>query len=337
MNSKKLITLLVLTTMLIGLVPVVPVRGAILDTTDMDVENDDKPAWDSVDVGSVGADVPRGEKGHDIYIFGPDDSVASGFEVMIYWDKIQDWDGEQGHLNTTDVDSDGGFEIWFDVPEAEAGNHYVWITATDQETKVSFKFEVVPDCDLESSSGLNGDRVYVDFWGFDNNEDIGILFVADVAGDPPHQDDWNTIPKGPETLDTGDGEETEFDDTVNEGMIKPGTFVITLLDDYGNPGGDLADDDGHHNIDDNTADNYLVDGSIDYITGEWEIEFDTTGTNVPLADGWRMIVNYEVWDEQASDTYILSSNGQTDALGSWENRRINIPDDAAEGLYYVFV
>jgi hypothetical protein len=334
MNSKKLITLLVLTTMLIGLVPVMPVRGAILDADVIDVENDDKAVWSADAVGT--GNVPKGEKGHDIYVFGPADQVASGYEVMIYWDKIQDWDGEQGHLNTTDVDSDGGFEIWFDVPEAEAGNHYVWITATDQETKVSFKFEVVPDCDLESSSGLIGDRVYVDFWGFDNNEDIGILFVADDAGDPPHQSLWNTASKGPETLDTGDGEETEFDDTVTEGMIKPGSFVITLLDDYGAGAGALAADNGHHKIIDTVNDVRNVEGNIDYITGEWDIEFDTTSPNVTLADGWRMIVTYEVWDELEDNTYILASNGQTDALGSWENRRINIPDDADEGLYYVF-
>jgi hypothetical protein len=333
MNSKKLITLLVLTTLLIGLVPVIPVSGAVLDTEFIDVENDDKSAWDVDNVGSIGADIPKGEKGHDIYIFGPDDSVASGYEVMIYWDKITDWDGTQGHLNTTEVDSDGGFEIWFEVPEDEAGKHYIWITATDQETKVSFRFDVVPDCDLESSSGLVGDRVYVDFWGFDNNEDIGILFVSDL-----HWWNWNTDPVGPETLDTGDGDETDFDDTVSEGMIVPGTFVITLEDQYGNPAGALAIDDGTHNIiDNNGGDNYdIEDGSINYITGEWEIEFSTANPYVTLPDGWDMIVNYDVWEELEDDTYILASNGQTDAKGSWENRRITIPDDANEGTYYVY-
>lgn len=335
MNSKKLITLLVLTTLLIGLVPVIPVSGAVLDADVIDVDNDDKAVWSADDVGT--GNIPRGEKGHDIYVFGPEDQVASGFEVMIYWDKIQDWDGESGHLNTTEVDSGGDFEIWFDVPEAEAGDHYVWLTATDQETKVSFEFEVVPDCDLESSSGLVGDRVYVDFWGFDNNEDIGILFVVNDGGDPPLQSEWNTDSKGPETLDTGDGEETEFDDTVTEGMIKPGSFVIELLNEYGAYVDDLAEDfKGNHKIIDTVNDIYNPSGSIDYITGEWEIEFDTSGSNVTLPDGWDMIVNYDVWEELEDDTYILASNGQTDSLGSWENRRINIPDDADEGLYYVF-
>jgi hypothetical protein len=333
MNRKKLITLLVLTTLLIGLAPVIPVSAAVLDADVIDVENDDKGAWDANDVGL--GNVPRGEKGHDIWVFGPEDQVASGYEVMIYWDKIQDWDGTKGHLNTTEVDSDGGFEIWFEVPEAEAGDHYVWLTATDQDTKESFEFEVVPDCDLDSSSGLEGDRVYVDFWGFDNNEDIGILFVAASGVDPPLQSAWNTATNVNEYLDTGDGDETDFDDTVAEGMIKPGTFEIQLRDPTGVNYYPLAIDDGYHDIiDNNGTDPYTVDdGSIDYVTGDWSIEFLSAATT--LGNGDPMYATYDVWDELTDDTYILVSNGQTDSVGSWENRRITIPD-AIEGLYYVF-
>jgi len=202
MNSKKLITLLVLTTLLLGMVPIAPVSGAILNGNVIDVDNDDKAAWSEDDVGA--GNVPRGEKGHEMHVFGPADQVASGYEVLLYWDKIDDWDGVKGFLNTTEVDSDGGFEIWFDVPEAKAGSHYVWMTATDQETKISFKFTVVPDCDLSTASGLAGSKIYVDLWGFKNSKEVAVLFTEDRGTTPnAPATDWNDVAvTTPETLYT---------------------------------------------------------------------------------------------------------------------------------------
>jgi len=43
MNSKKLITLLVLTTMLLAMVPMVPVANAVLADTKITMTNDSKP------------------------------------------------------------------------------------------------------------------------------------------------------------------------------------------------------------------------------------------------------------------------------------------------------
>jgi len=318
MNSKKLITLLVLTTLILAMVPMVPFANAELTAGTITLTNDD----DALLVNS-------GEYKHLIIVEGDEDSVASGYEVMIYWDVIQSWDGTRGHLNTTDVDKDGSFEIWFDVPEGEKGDHYVWVTATDQDTKVKKTFTMIPDCDLESSSGLTGDRVYVDFYGFDNAQDIGILFVAD-----PLMDNWNTQTETLEQLETGDGSETDFDDTVTEGMIKPGTFNIMVYNATEGEYRECAIDDGHRKIIDNNAtDKYVVDdGTIHYVSGDWSIEFTSANT---LGNGDTMYVTYEVFEELAHDTYILASNGQTDALGSWKNRRITIPN-ANEGMYYVY-
>jgi hypothetical protein len=319
MNSKKLITLLVLATLIFSMVPFAPLARAELITGNIDIDNDDTDAVDDAE----------GEYDHLIIVTGDDDSVASGYEVLLYWDVITDWDGVKGHLNTTDADSDGSFEIWFEVPEAQAGEHDLWITATDQETKVRKTFDVIPDCDLDSSSGLAGDNVYVDFYGFDNNEDIGILFTVDLL-----VDNWNTGIETNEELDTGDGDETDFDDQVSEGMIKPGTFEVVVLDPYGTPIA-LAIDDGNHKIvDDNGGDAYEVDdGSINYVTGELSIEFTSANT---LGDGDTMYATYEIFEDLDDDTYVLVSNGITDSVGSWQNRRINIPDDASEGDYYVF-
>jgi len=321
MNSKKLITLLVLATLIFAMVPFAPVARAELDVGAITVDNDDTDAVEDAE----------GEYKHLIIVLGDEDLVASGYEVLIYWDIIKDWDGKAGHLNTTDADSDGSFEIWFEVPEAEYGEHDLWITATDQSTKVRVTFDVMADCDLDSSSGLAGDRVYVDFYGFDNNEDIGILFVVD-----PIMDNWNTDTETLEDLDEeGDGSETDFDGQVSNGMIKPGTFNIMVYNATEVEYRECAIDDGHHKlIDNNATDKYTVDdGSIDYVTGEWSIEFTSANT---LENGDVMYVTHEYFDDLADDTYVLASNGETDTVGSWKNRRITIPDDADEDVYYVY-
>ena len=157
--------------MLFAMVPMVPVANAVLVSGNIDFVNQTvtyAPEFDKA-----------GEKGHTIECHGDPNSVASGYEVSLYWDKIQSWDGKKGHLNTTDVDDDGGFEIWFTVPQASEGYHYLWFTATDQETKVQVKFRIVTDTDLSTSSGLAGAKILVDLWGYDDSEDIAIVFAQD--------------------------------------------------------------------------------------------------------------------------------------------------------------
>jgi len=189
MNSKKLITLLVLTTMLFAMVPMVPVANAVLVSGNIDFVNQK--------VTYVLEDDKAGEKGHTIECHGWSESVASGYEVSVYWDKIQAWDGVKGHLNTTEVDDDGGFEIWLDVPQSPEGYHYLWFTATDQETKVQVKFRVVTDTDISTSSGLAGAKILVDLWGYDNNEDVVIVFAED--GDAHN---WGTVTAANDVLYT---------------------------------------------------------------------------------------------------------------------------------------
>jgi hypothetical protein len=99
MNSKKLITLLVLTTMLFAMVPIVPVNAAVLDTDGMEVINDDNDNWGADPPTAL--DVPRGEKGHLIMIEAASGQVASGFVFLIYWEKILSWNGVKGLLNVT--------------------------------------------------------------------------------------------------------------------------------------------------------------------------------------------------------------------------------------------
>jgi len=189
MNSKKLITLLVLTTMLFAMVPMVPVANAALVSGNINFVNQK--------VTYAAENDKAGEKGHTIECHGLADSVASGYEVSVYWDVIQSWDGKKGHLNTTDVDNDGGFEIWLKVPQADEGYHYLWFTATDQETKVKVQFRVATDTDISTSSGLAGAKILVDLWGYEDSEDVAIVFAED--GDAHN---WGTVTAANDVLYT---------------------------------------------------------------------------------------------------------------------------------------
>jgi len=421
MNSKKLITLLVLTTMLVAMVPYVPLARADLDAGIFEFENDDKAAW-SAPPPKYPLLIPQGEKGHDIYVTAPAGAVASGFEVLMYWDRIQDWDGEKGHLNTTEADDDGGFEIWFKVPEADEGDHTLWFTATDQETKRSETFVVIPDCDISTSSGLAGSKPYVDLWGFNDNEEVAILFIQEGAAGQP-QADWNDIDDYDDAIGVGDGVKTSFtglqarhfpmvhfatdamtitlsgtglagtydgtnfivaggandivpgsctinaptgvmtlvfagavgngetitvqydagdfsaaentgetvdvneddyDGTLDNEMIEPGTFTMTI-------GAEVLDDGpGDGNIYDDQADDI---GGINYVTGEWDV--DLGKSTQTFVGGSAFLAAYDYFDDIENYAYVLTTAGMTNDLGTWEDRRITIPEPVVEAQYYV--
>ena len=73
--------------------------------------------------------ISSGVYGDLVYVFG--DGVISGLGVNLYWDTVMAWDGETGLLNSSTAHPSGAFEIWFEVPEAVNGSHYLWIRDTD--------------------------------------------------------------------------------------------------------------------------------------------------------------------------------------------------------------
>jgi hypothetical protein len=320
MNSKKAITLLVLATLVFSMVPSVQFASAELLAGDIDYVNDDTGSTTS------------GEKGHTIKVEGEADSVSSGYEVNIYWDKIQSWNGEKGLLNTTEVDDDGGFKIWFDVPESTEGEHNLWFTATDQSTTARIDFTVLSDCDVSRSSGLAGDKVYVDLWGYDDNQDISIMFVADDGGgDPIAVADWGQAVGADANIETYDVDEDEYDGTLSNGMIEPGTVVFTA-----DNGQIYADDDSDGKLYNDAGPVEQV-GTINYVTGEWTLDFaTTTGANKP-ADNDEIDAAYDYMEDDAvgDDMFVLASSGESNDLGSWENKRVTIPAEAAVGQYHL--
>jgi len=305
-------------TLLLGMIPT-SYAAVELTKTGMVITNDDTGNFiDETGAGSY--DNINGTYGDLIIIEGPADSVSSGYEVNLYWDKIATWNGEKGFLNTTEVDDDGGYEIWFEVPEGDVGTHQLWITATDQSTTLRIEFYLRPSADGSASSGLAGDKVYVDLFGFDDNKDVAILFALDFD-----ETTWNVDSEDNELLDTGDASETDFDGTLANTLVVNGTLSIQVADV------EIAADDGAGNIvDTNGVDAYTVDdGSINYVTGEWELEFGAAPAAVDID------ADYDFIDELEDDTYVLVSSGETNTLGSFLNKKVTIPSNADEGDYYL--
>jgi chaperonin cofactor prefoldin len=413
--------------MLVAMVPIVPMASAELTRTGVVVNNDDVTGDEDWDVGGdPQAETPTGEYEQVMIVDGPADSVSSGYDVKLYWDKVQSWDGVKGLLNTTEVDDDGGYEIWFEIPETVKGTHNIWITATDQSTTIRFEMQVYSDVDLSSDSGLVDSNIYVDMWSYAKNKDAAILFVADDgAGDIVDVADWNsvtetdvvihtvtaaedaanedtfaivyglktpittaaiiyhegaesgrfdgttfTVPNpglvdivpagcswvestntltlefevtsfvagdeisitytasiaavaGESTGDTGVIDESD-DGTADNGIIIPGTFEILAAST------DTATDDD--------SDGKLYDahglkiGSVNYVTGEWEFDNQDATAGDELTG--TLTLSYEYADDITNYVYILSSNGVTNDLGSWENKRVNVPN-AVEGDYWI--
>jgi hypothetical protein len=294
MNSKKAITLLVLATLLMTLVPIFP---ASADLSPLVLEDTD------------GAPVTDGVYGDTVVVLGQDGDVPAGTTIELYWDDTTiNWNGVKGKLNSTTADSDGGYEIWFDVPESVNGDHYIWIKAGSDS--ISALFDVLADVDPASSSGLEGDRIDVDVFGQSKEKDIGMVMVQPAGV-------WNWV-LAPQVTEPTDGAETEFDGTLPSpggDFVGPLTVTITagavVLTDDGT--GDLTGAGG--------------DGSINYVTGEWDVEFDVA----PAAGTFT--IDYFEFQENAVN-HVLSSGGTTNAVGSYM-KRITVPDPIAYGLFSI--
>jgi hypothetical protein len=292
MNSKKAITLLVIITLLMAFIPILPVSADLTPPVLEDKDGDPKP---------------DGDEGDTVVVLGAPGDVPGGTTIELYWDDTtHGWDGESGLVNTTTADSDGSYEVWFDVPEAEYGGHTVWVKAgTDYE---SADFDVLVKVDPESSSGEGLDKVITDVYGQDGGKEAVMLFVAD---DDIALWDWVAV-LGEAAGAAGDD---EYDGDLGE-IIYPGSVVVT-------DGVETFTDDGEGKLISSVVGG--EDGKINYVTGDWEVEFDVV-TAAPVT------IDYDWLDEVADSTENLGT-GTTNSLGSW-SKRIEIPD-WTNGAYYI--
>ena len=170
MNSKKAITLLVLATLVMAMVPIMPVQAI---STPANTQDTALAVDNTGDYGDTQAVTGTG--------------VTPGYDVEVYWDSVTAWNGESGLLNTSAGKASGAFEVWFDVPEATVGEHYVWVRDTNsgENARVTAPYVVVPRVKLSSSSGLEDDKVDVKLYGYQDEADVAIVLKkAAIAAAP---------------------------------------------------------------------------------------------------------------------------------------------------------
>ncbi len=128
--------------------------------------------------------------------------VTAGADIEIGWDGLKSWDGERGIMNSTTGDPDGSFEVWFDVPEALNGLHYIWVR--DKDTGETYKwdedFNVEARLKLSPSSGLEDDKITLYGYGYSEEEDIVTVTFDGV--------ELKITPSVPETNDLGSWDAT---------------------------------------------------------------------------------------------------------------------------------
>jgi hypothetical protein len=201
MNSKKAITLLVLTTLLFSLLPLVPVK-AISGTT------------------AAVHDVVYGD---DVLISGT--GVTAGAQVEVYWDAVQPWDGEAGKLNSTKAKSSGLWECNVTIPDALVGEHYIWsrdITTGDTDHDATAVM-MHPSMKFSPKSGLPNDDIDITGHGFDDEVDIVSILYENVVNIT-----LSTSPSTPETNDLG-----KWTASFDVPALTYGAYNIYAIDDEG--------------------------------------------------------------------------------------------------------
>ena len=283
--TKRAAPILILAMLALSILPVLPAQAVTV--TEITIQ--EKPY----------TVVTEGVYGDDLAVVGGD--VTAGVDVNIYWDAVKAWDGEKGLLNSTEAGSDGSYVVWFEVPEAVAGKHYLWAKDTDTgETEVSDFFTVESLVEVSSSSGLPGDKITVDGYGFGDEKDIAVLLTdVPVPGGTP----------ATESIGTADNFETEFSDDLTNTPIEPDTVEVD-----GGTAGTLFDNG------DGTLDTGGVGiGTINYVTGEIEVTFDSAPTGYGSID-----CNYDYFKDVADTVYVFTTAPDSNDLGSF-SRVVTLP------------
>ena len=209
MNSKKAITLLVLATLLMSILPTMSVSAALTP-------------------------VPlAGTVYYDDEVTVTGTGVTPGAALEIYWDYVQPWNGSAGKVAAGTGAPSGAFDVDFDVPAGKGGDHFVWVKdVTTGAIEPAGYVNVEPSLDLSTSYGLPGDDITVTGYGFNASEDVTVLnfgnltglFTSKVSGLGETDDfgTWDTVFEIPAW---GYGN-YEFNATVNAITCKNETFRI---------------------------------------------------------------------------------------------------------------
>jgi hypothetical protein len=302
MNSKKAITLLVLLSMLFSMVPVT--FGSLAGT--LVVKEQETPF----------GTVTQAQVGDDLSLTGA--GVTAGQDVRIYWDLVQAWSSstKKGLLNTSIAEASGDFDVWFEVPEATIGDHYVWAKDMDTGETDKIILEILPSASGSSSSGLEGDKVDVDAKGFNDEADLAFLMIDD-AGTPE-------TPLAATYTGVTQTAATEYEFTLTHTLLVPGTLDMT-------DGADTWTDNGDGTL--TAAGSVGGTGTVDYLTGEVSLTYTASPAVGPLT-----VSDYDYYVNDPNAVYIFTSGIETNDFGS-VTKRCTIPDEATEMAYgtYLFL
>jgi len=262
---------------------------------------------------TIGAVTPgAGVKGDTIKVTGT--GVSAGTTVQLYWDDVTiAWNGVKGLMNSTTADPAGTFEVWFDVPEATKGTHYLWLKDASGNV-ASNAFTVNSKVSLSASSGLQGDHVTVSAYGMTGSKDIQLVFLdaTELAFNA-----WTSAAGTAVTL-SGDGTKVTFTGAVADVPIQPGTFTVTppVL-----APSDAMVDSGLGTLSSPRGGT----GTINYITGEYSVTFFTA----PAAVANNIAIAYNYYPTTAGLVYPLNK-GTTSSIGTY-SVSLTVPAGALAG------
>ena len=242
--------------------------------------------------------------------------VAAGTTIQIYWDDTTTaWDGTKGLLNSTTAKANGSYEVWFKVPEAKKGFHFVWVKAVVSGELKSIAlpgFAVTEKVSLSATSGLPGDKITVTAYGFGGSKDIRLVFLDSLQ---PAWRNWASTVVAGEALGTGDGTTKKFTGTLVNKPVKPTTValangVVEIFTDAAGTGVLVGSATGT--------------GTINYITGEYELNFFAAPLALAAITG-----NYSYYATVAGSVYPLNQ-GTTNSIGTY-SATLTVPAGAIAG------
>ncbi|MCW3990248.1 MAG: hypothetical protein NWE88_09260 [Candidatus Bathyarchaeota archaeon] len=171
--SKRAISIIVIATFLISMIPIMPASALTLDSA----------------APTAGT---RYLVGDTITVEGW--GVTSGATINVYWDFVT----SAGLMNNTQGAAGGTFTVSLDVPDTFAGEHWIWVKDVETSLTANVRVVVLPEVDLSASSGLVDEELTVDGTGYLDDDDIAIYFGSPpVRLDERYGDstaDWATDP-----------------------------------------------------------------------------------------------------------------------------------------------
>jgi len=210
---KRKISILVIAALILQMIPV-PVNAAlsITDVTD--------PGMNPINSGVYG-DL--------VYVFG--DGVISGLEVSLYWDTVAAWDGEAGLLNSSVALPSGDFEVWFEVPEAVNGAHYLWIRDNDApaHTFGAVLFTVNTSMTVSPRSGIKNDQITLEGYGFGDEVDVDpIEFGGSSLATNPSVPVTDEVGSWEATFNIPDETDADYDITAEDEVGNTASVVFKV-------------------------------------------------------------------------------------------------------------